>query len=75
MIKWHKSEEGSCISKCCRFEITPNYWGRVNPLDYHLSFDGHGLGDFNTQKDAKKAANDYCAKMGIIEITGEVITK
>jgi hypothetical protein len=35
-IKWGRSDEGFVESKCGRFEISPEYWGCVQPQSYTL---------------------------------------
>ena len=60
MIKWGKSVDGFVESKCGRFSISPEYWGRVNPQSYTL-FDRKTKKEYkliDTQKLAKKKADE-----------------
>lgn len=59
-LKWNKSKEGFTDSKCGRFRITPEYWGRCNPQSYKLIITASksATHSFNTQKQAKEYANE-----------------
>lgn len=36
MVKWNRSNEGFVESKCGRFTISPEYWGRESAQSYEL---------------------------------------
>lgn len=59
-IKWTKSHEGFTESKCGRFRITPEYWGRCNPQSYKLSITASKSAtySFDTQTQAKEYAQE-----------------
>lgn len=56
-VKWGKSEMGYVHSKCGRFRIIPEYWGRVNPQVYRVEDKqpgGLGMAWKETQKKCKE---------------------
>lgn len=63
LVKWNRSEDGYCESKCGRFWITPSWNSCVNPQDFDLAFKltpRHKWKKIrrmeNTQRDCKEAA-------------------
>jgi len=36
-IKWHRSQDGFCASKCARFKIKPIYAGRCQPIWFEVT--------------------------------------
>lgn len=58
-VKWHRSTEGFCKSKCGRLEIRPQWCGRVNPVFFAL-YDNHAKRYITrtafTQREAKQAS-------------------
>jgi len=37
VIKWHRSEDGFCSSKCGRYKIKPLYMGRAQPVMFRIT--------------------------------------
>jgi len=59
MVKWNKSEDGYCESKCGRFKITPQWWGRVQPQEYKITDKvTEKKSAFSTQRNCKKWADN-----------------
>lgn len=58
-LKWGRSSGGFCESKCGRFGISPEYWGRCEPQSYTLTDreTGKEYRLLDTQKKAKERAN------------------
>jgi len=52
-IRWNKSDDGFISSKCGKYEIRPNFWGRCNPLNYTLYRGTEKLTTEETQKECK----------------------
>ena len=61
-MKWiYGGENGFWKSDCGRFEITPLYWGRVNPQEYEMKDKETGLLIKNESVRALKLLADYPA--------------
>ena len=64
MVKWYRSKEGFVESKCGRFSISPEYWGRETAQSYELKDNNtkkrYRLQD--TQSDAKSKADSIIYK-------------
>jgi len=57
-VKWNRSNEGICHSKCGRFEIEPIFMGCCTPQAYNILKDGNALAKYvSTQKECKAIAN------------------
>lgn len=58
-VQWSRSSSGFCESKCGRFGISPEYWGRCEPQSYTLTDreSGKEYRLLDTQKKAKHRAN------------------
>lgn len=55
-VQWGRSEDGFVKSKCGRFRIIPEFWGRVQPQVYRIEDEqrgGLGMATFETQKKCK----------------------
>jgi len=66
-IKWGKSEDGYIESKCDRFRIVPNFWGRCNPQDFTVEYKDNDKiikirSGCDTQKEAKQEAQKWLKK-------------
>jgi hypothetical protein len=70
-IKWERSEEGYCDSKCDRFEIVPLFCGTTRPQYYDLYYNDPfdlsrkkvtSLAD--TQRSCKEEAEDFLKRKG-----------
>ncbi len=68
VVKWNRSCDGYCFSKCSRYTIKPNFNSCVNPTDYDLVYFGSSsLGRKviarmePTQKRCKEIAEDHAA--------------
>lgn len=59
-VKWNRSEDGYVTSKCGRFHIDPLFMGCTTAQAYHLN----GVGYYNTQREAKVAAESLVASIG-----------
>lgn len=61
MIKWGKSSEGYCASKCGRFTIAPLWCGRVKPQFWKLTDKktGREARSCFTQREAKETAERW----------------
>ncbi len=64
MPEWGRSDDGYCDSKCGRFEIRPIYSGRVQPIWYALWKLDVRIGWYDTQREAKQAAEDHEYEFG-----------
>lgn len=56
-IRWNRAVDGFVESKCGRFRVIPEYWGRANPQMYRVEDTmpgGFGIGHFETQKKCKE---------------------
>lgn len=65
-IRWGKSKEGYCDSKCGRFSISPQWCGRVNPVFWKL-VDNKTKTETrccSTQREAKEAAQRWSEGRG-----------
>ena len=72
LIKWERSDEGYCDSKCGRFDIVPLYCGTTRPQYYACYYtDPVTLGRTkvttlsDTQRDCKDEVEDFCKRKGI----------
>ena len=74
IIKWARSDEGYCDSKCLRFEIVPLFCGTTRAQYFDLYFTADivlthtrkriaSLCD--TQRDCKAEAEDFMKREGI----------
>lgn len=64
MINWNRSSEGHIESKCKRFVIVPEYWGRERAQSYELKdrLTGERYRVLSTQRDAKDKAESIVLK-------------
>jgi hypothetical protein len=68
LVKWNRSEEGYCESKCGRYLIKPLYCGQTTAQMYELRLnDGYArLATCKTQSECKGFAETHqahCTKM------------
>lgn len=55
-VCWERSEDGFVKSKCGRYQIIPQFAGRVRPIWYQVEdtqLGGYGMATMGTQKECK----------------------
>jgi hypothetical protein len=56
LIRWYRSDSGYVDSHCANWRIEPEYWGCTSPQGYRLVGYSTLRGRYDTQREAKDAA-------------------
>ena len=79
-VKWERSKDGFCKSKCGRFRIKPIFAGRVKPIWYQVEDndpDNPGVATLGTHRDCRgwveRRKNPPAHRSDWVEITAAML--